>query len=168
MSGECAFAVEISEKRDRAAVVAAAREADGPRLVVDMVWYDHPRNVVVRLAKLVIDHDPVTVVVDPRSQAATLLRPLAEAGVQVTEPATADVVVAHGEFLDLVNEQALVHLDQAPLTAAVRAGQQRALAGAQAWERRVTVDQSPLVAATLACWGFRRWEELAQPGAWVL
>jgi hypothetical protein len=168
VSGECAFAVEISEDRAHAAVVASAREADGPRLVVDLVWYDHPRNVVVRLSKLVIDHDPVTVVVDPRSQAATLLRPLGEAGVAVTEPSTADVVVAHGEFLDLVNDRALIHLDQPPLTSAVRAGQQRPLAGAQAWERRVTVDQSPLVAATLACWGFRRWEELAQPGAWVM
>lgn len=165
---ECALACEISERRDKAAIVAAAREADGTRLVVDLVWYDHPRSAVARIAKLVIDHDPVTVVIDPRSQAATLLRPLGEAGVAVTEPSTADVVVAHGEFLDLVGEQALVHLDQPPLTNAVRAGQQRPLAGAQAWERRVTVDQSPLVAATLACWGFRRWEELAQPGAWAL
>ena len=168
MSGEVAFAVEISERRDKAAVVASGREKDGTRLVVDLVWYDHPRSVVVKLAKLVIDHDPVAVVVDPRSQAATLLRPLAESGVYVTEPATSDVVVAHGEFLDLVNDHLLVHLDQAPLTAAVRAGQQRALAGAQAWERRLQVDQSPLVAATLACWGFRRWEELATPGAWVM
>jgi hypothetical protein len=168
VSGECAFAVEISEDRAHAAIVASARETGGTRLVVDLVWYDHPRSAVVRLAKLVIDHDPVTVVVDPRSQAATLLRPLGEAGVQVTEPSTADVVVAHGEFLDLVNDRAMVHLDQPPLTSAVRAGQQRPLAGAQAWERRLGVDQSPLVAATLACWGFRRWEELAQPSAWVM
>lgn len=168
MSGEVCFAAEISEDRKHAAVVAAGRERDGERLVVDLVWYDHPRSVVVRISKLVIDHDPVTVVIDPRSQAGTLLRPLGEAGVQVTEPSTADVVVAHGEFLDLVNDAALVHLEQPPLTAAVRAGQQRALAGAQAWERRVPVDQSPLVAATLACWGFRRWEELAKPGAWVV
>jgi hypothetical protein len=78
------------------------------------------------------------------------------------------VTVAHGEFLDLVNDHQLVHLEQAPLTSAVRAAQQRPLAGAQAWERRITVDQAPLVAATLACWGFRRWEELASPGAWVM
>jgi hypothetical protein len=168
VSGEVTFAVEISEKRDRASIVAAGREKDGPRLVVDLVWYDHPRNAVARLAALNEKHDPVAVVVDPRSQAATLLRPLAEAGVFVTEPATSDVAVAHGEFLDLVNDGVLVHLDQPPLTAAVRAAQQRALAGAQAIERRVGVDQSPLVAAELACWAFRRWEELAQPGAWVM
>jgi hypothetical protein len=168
VSGEVAFACEISERRDRAAIVASGREKDGTRLVVDLVWYDHPRGAAARLGELAGKHDPVAVIIDPRSQAATLLRPLADAGVFVTEPATADVVVAHGEFLDLVNDGQMVHLDQAPLTAAVRAGQQRPLAGAQAWERRLDVDQAPLVAATLACWGFRRWEELAQPGAWAI
>jgi hypothetical protein len=168
VSGEVAFACEISEDRRKAAVAASGREKDGARLVVDLVWYDHPRGAVERLRELAVKHDPVAVVIDPRSQAATLLRPLADAGVFVMEPATADVVVAHGEFLDLVNDGRLVHLDQRPLTLAVRASQQRPLAGAQAWERRLVVDQSPLVAATLACWAFRRWEELATPGVWVI
>jgi len=168
VSGEIAFAVEISEDRRRAAIVAAGREQDGPRIVVDLVWYDHPRGAVIRLAELDLEHEPVAVVVDPRSQAGTLIRPLAEAGVLVREPSTAEVVTAHGEFLDLVNDGRLAHLEQPPLTSAVRAAQQRPLAGAQAWERRVQVDQSPLVAATLACWAFRRWQELAQPGAWVV
>lgn len=166
MSGEVAFACEISEDRKRCSIVAAGREKDGPRIVVDLVWYDHPRDAVARLAALGVKHDPVATVVDPRSQAGTLLRPLADAGVFVTQPATADVAVAHGEFLDAVNDGRLAHLDQPPLTAAVRAAQQRPLAGAQALERRVPVDQSPLVAAELACWAFARWEELATPGVW--
>jgi hypothetical protein len=168
VSGEIALAIEISEDRKHAAIVAAGREKDGTRLVVDLVWYDHPRDAVTRLADLGVKHDPVATVVDPRSQAGTLLRPLAEAGVFVTEPGTADVAIAHGDFLDLVNDGRLAHLDQPPLTAAVRAAQQRPLAGAQAWERRVQIDQSPLVAATLACWAFARWEELAQPGVWAV
>ena len=168
MSGEVAFACEISEDRRKAAVVASGREQDGTRVVVDLVWYDHPRGAVGRLVELSEKHDPVAVVVDPRSQAATLLRPLADAGVFVTEPGTADVVVAHGEFLDLVRDGMLAHLEQPPLTSAVRAAQQRPLAGAQAWERRLVVDQSPLVAATLAVWAFLRWEELATPGVWAI
>jgi hypothetical protein len=168
VSGEVAFAAEISEDRKHAAVVAAGREKDGPRVVVDLVWYDHPRGAAARLSELGEKHDPVAVVVDPRSQAGTLLRQLADAGVFVTEPGTADVAVAHGEFLDLVNDGRLAHLDQPPLTAAVRAAQQRPLAGAQAWERRIQVDQSPLVAATLAVWAFLRWEELAAPGVWAI
>jgi hypothetical protein len=174
VSGEIALAVEISEDRKHAAIVGAGREkivvdgeeTTGTRIVVDLVWYDHPRGAVVKLTELGVKHDPVATVVDPRSQAGTLLRPLAEAGVFVTEPATADVAIAHGDFLDLVNDGRLAHLNQPPLTAAVQAAQQRPLAGAQAWERRVIVDQAPLVAATLACWAFARWEELATPGVW--
>jgi hypothetical protein len=168
VSGEVTLAVEISEDRKHAAIVAAGREKDGTRVVVDLVWYDHPRDAVVKLAALAVKHDPVATIVDPRSQAGTLLRPLAEAGVFVTQPSTQDVVVAHGELLDLVNDGRLAHLNQPPLTAAVQAAQQRPLAGAQAWERRVVVDQSPLVAATLACWAFCRWEELATPGVWTI
>lgn len=168
MSGEVAFAAEISEDRKHCAVVAAGRAEDG-RILVDLSpFYAHPRDAVAKLAGLYAKHDPVSVVIDPRSQAGTLIRPLAEAGVMVREPSTAEVVIAHAEFLDLVNDGHLAHLDQPPLTAAVRAAQQRPLAGAQAWERRVQVDQSPLVAATLAVWAFRRWEELAAPGAWVV
>jgi hypothetical protein len=169
VSGEVAFAAEISEDRQHCAIVAAGRAEDG-RILVDLApeFYFHPRDAVGKLADLYAKHDPVAVVVDPRSQAGTLLCPLAEAGVLVREPSTAEVVAAHGEFLDLVNDGRLAHLDQPPLTAAVRAAQQRPLAGAQAWERRTPVDQSPLVAATLACWAFRRWEELAQPSVWAI
>jgi hypothetical protein len=168
VSGECTFACEISEDRKRCSIVAAGREQGGTRIVVDLVWYDHPRDAVTRLAALGVKHDPVATVVDPRSQAGTLIRPLAEAGMFVTQPATADVACAHGEFLDAVNDGRLVHLNQPPLTAAVQAAQQRPLAGAQALERRVPVDQSPLVAAELACWAFLRWEELATPGVWAV
>ena len=168
MSGEVAFAAELSEDRLHAAIVAAGREKDGPRLIVDLVWYDHPRGVVGRLAALAEKHDPVATVVDPMSQAGTLIRPLSDAGVWLTKPQAHDAAIAHGEFLDLVNDGRLAHLDQPPLTAAVRAAQQRRLAGAQAWERRLLVDQSPLVAATLACWVFRRWEEMATPSTWAI
>ena len=175
MSGEVALACEISEscrchpgKRQHAAVVAAGREVDGERVLVDLNFYEHPRGAGAWLARMWEKHDPVAVVIDPKSQAVTLLHPLAEAGVLVTEPRTEDVVSAHGEFLDLVRDGLLAHLSQEPLTAAVKAAQQRPLAGAQAWERRLVVDQSPLVAATLACWAFRRWEELATPSVWAI
>jgi len=108
----------------------------------------------------------VAVVVNPKSHSGTLVKPLADAGVLVREVTAQEVAVAHGEFLDLVDDGGLEHLDQEPLTAAVRAAQQRPLAGAQAWDPKVAVDQGPLVAATLACWAFCRWEELATPGVW--
>lgn len=163
-----ALAAAISEDRKHASIVAAGRETGGPRLLVDLVWYDHPRGVVKRLAELEAAHDAVAVALDPRSQAGTLLRPLADAGIVVTELSAADVAVAHGELLDLVGDGGLIHLNQPPLTAAVRAAQQRRLAGAAAWSRKPDVDQSPLEAATFAAWSLRRWEEVSAPGVHVI
>ncbi len=174
MSGEVAFGCQISEHctchpgkgRQHAAIVAAGRGESG-RVTVDLVWYGHPSGAVARLAELSEKHDPLAVVVDAGSQSGTLLRPLADAGVWVTSPPVREVAVAHGEFLDLVQAGGLEHLDQPPLTAAVRAGQQRFLAGAQAWDRRgVQTDQSPVEAATLAVHAFLAWEALSQPGVW--
>lgn len=138
------------------------------RVVVDLVWYDHPRGVVGRMGGLYARHDPVAVVVNPKSQSGTLIRPLFEAGIVALEPSAQDVAEAHGSFLDLVNDGALKHLDQKPLTDAVRAGQQRPLSGAKAWDPKVVVDQGPLVAATLAMWAFLNWERLAAPGVWAI
>jgi hypothetical protein len=169
VSGEVAFGAAISEDRKHGSIVAAGRAVSGKVLVDLAPFYDHPRGLVARMTALCVKHDPVAVVVNPKAQSGTLIKPLAEAGVLVREPSTQDVAVAHGEFLDLVNDGGLEHLEQPPLTAAVRAAQQRPLAGAQAWDPKApAVDQGPLVAATLACWAFLRWEELAQPGVWAL
>lgn len=168
MNGEVAFACAISEDRKHGSIVAAGRSQSGKVLVDLAPFYDHPRLLVARMEVLYAKHDPVAVVVNPKAQSGTLIRPLAEIGIVVTEPSTQDVAVAHGEFLDLVNDGKLAHLDQPPLTAAVRGAQQRPLAGAQAWDPKAPVDQGPLVAATLACWAFLRWEELATPGVWAI
>jgi hypothetical protein len=170
VSGEIAFGAAISEDRQHAAVVAAGRSVQSGKVLIDLApYYDHPRGVVARLAELYERHDPVAVVVNAKAQSGTLIEPLKNAGIIAVEPTAEDVAVAHGQFLDLVNDGGLQHLEQPPLTAAVRAGQQRKLAGAMAWEPRgVAVDQSPLVAATLAVWAFLRWEELASPGVWTI
>ena len=168
MSGEVAFGAAISEDRQHGSIVAVGRSQSGKVLVDLSPFYGHPRLLVARMDELYVKHDPVAVVVNPKSQSGTLVKPLADVGIIVVQPTAQDVAVAHGEFLDLVNDGRLEHLDQPPLTAAVRAAQQRPLAGAQAWDPKVAVDQGPLVAATLACWAFLRWEELSQPGAWVV
>ena len=163
-----AFGCAISEDRQHGSIVAAGRSGSGKILVDLAPFYGHPRLLVARMGVLYEKHDPVAVVVNPKSQSGTLVKPLADAGVLVLQVTAQDVAVAHGEFLDLVNDGKLEHLDQDPLTAAVRAAQQRPLAGAQAWDPKVAVDQGPLVAATLACWAFLRWEELASPGVWQI
>lgn len=161
----CAFGVEISTDRQRCAVVRAHRPDD--RITVDLVWYEPPACAVDFVNGCYESEDPVAVVLDPRSQTVTLVRKLADAGVPVTRLKPEDVAVANGEFMDLLDRRGLRHLNQDPLTMAVRAAQQRPLAGAQAWERKVTVDQAPLNASTFAVWALQRYEELAEPGVWA-
>lgn len=168
MTSEIALAAAISEDRKHGSIVAAGRSESGKILVDLAPFYGPPRLLVARMAVLYLKHDPVAVVVNSKAQSGTLIKPLAEAGIVALEPSTQDVAVAHGEFLDLVHDGGLEHLDQPPMTAAVRAAQQRPLAGANAWDPKAPVDQGPLVAATLACWAFLRWEELAQPGVWAI
>lgn len=162
----CALGVEISTSRQRCAVGKAYR-AEG-RVTVEVVFYDSPSRVVAFLAERWMSDDPVAVTLDPKSQSATLVSPLAEAGVLVTRLSAEDVAVAHGEFTDLVGAGALRHLNQEELTAAVRGAQQRTLAGATALERRVTVDQSPLTAAEFAVWALRRHEEVSEPNVFAV
>jgi len=165
---ECAFGAEIAESRHRCSVAKAWR--DGGRVTVKLEWYGSPAAAADVLAVFWARDDPVAVALDPRSQSATLVKPLAERGVLVTRLGAEDVAVAHGEFMDLATADppGLRHLDQPEVTAAVRGAQTRPLAGARALERRVVVDQSPLTACEFAVWGFLRWEEMSQPGVYAL
>ena len=167
MSGEVAFGAAISEDRQFGSVAAASRGGAG-KVLVNLMFYDHPRLLVAWLDGACAFANHVAVVVNPKAQSGTLISPLAEKGIVVTEPSTEDVAVAHGEFLDRVADGGLEHLGQKPLTDAVRAAQQRPLAGAKAWDPRLNTDQGPLVAATSAVWAFLRWEELASPSAWTI
>jgi hypothetical protein len=167
-ASDVAFGCEISEDREYCSVVIAGRAADSAGYVIDLAWRDHPRSAVQQLAELSEHWYPVDVVIDEKSESCTLVKPLAAAGVTVRTVSILDVATAHAEFLDLVKDGLLLHRSQEPLTAAVRAAQQKLLSGANAWQRRVLIDQAPLVAGTLAVWAFRRWEEASVADVWVL
>lgn len=161
-----AFGVEISENRLRCAIAKAYRAE--ARITVEVVWNEVPAGAPGFLDGLYMTEDPVAIALDPKSQSATLIKPLGELGVPVTKLGAEDVAVAHGEFLDLVTGHLLRQIEHPELTAAVRGAQQRSLAGAKAWERRVVTNQAPLNASTFAVWALQRYEELAAPGAWVI
>src|SRR6266852_3641585 len=104
VSGEIAFGCAISEDRKHSSIVAAGRSASGKILVDLAPFYAHPRGLVARMEALYAKHDPVAVAVNPKSQSATLVKQLAEVGIVVTGMSVEDVVVAHAEFLDLLND----------------------------------------------------------------
>ena len=71
-------------------------EAKRARLLTSLTGTD-ATSTVLRLRKT---QKVQTVVIDPHSPGATIIRPLADAEVTMTPPSTSDVAVAHGTFLD--------------------------------------------------------------------
>lgn len=150
---ECALAVAISEDRQHTSLVTAARVEGKAFPVVELVSYLDGTGSAVAEVRLLGGRPEVrAVVIDPHSQAATLIRPLTEADVTVLEPSTSDVVIANGVYRDELAAGRLLHVAHPTLEAAVRAAELRPLAGAQTWDHRVATDVGPLRAATLALW----------------
>ena len=149
---EVALGIEVSEDRQHCSIVAAGY-IEGDLVLLDLVAYldgTDPVGVVLRLRA---ERKVLAVVVDPHSHAATAIRPLEAAGIKVTRPTSADVVVAHGGFLDALAAGRVRHAGQPELTAAARHLQQRRLGGASAPDRRgAPVDVAPAVAAELSAW----------------
>jgi hypothetical protein len=146
------LALEIAEDRQHCSIVAAGRLADG-LVLLDLAAYLDGTDPTAAVLALREERVVVAVVVDPHSHAATVIRPLEAAGVEVTRPGSADVAEAHGLFLDELAAGRIRHRGQAPLTSAMRHLEQRRLGGATAAERRgALVDVAPAVGAELAVW----------------
>jgi hypothetical protein len=148
-----AFAIDATPERSHAAICAAGKYGDGRAVeVIDhrpgMGW------VVERMAELAVKWKPCAIVVDAGGPAGSLIPDLEKAGLEIVQPKAREIAAAAGQFFDAVTEQTLAHRDPAPLAAALAGGQKRPLGDAWAWARRgLTVDISPLVAATNALWG---------------
>jgi hypothetical protein len=157
-----AFAVEVTlvapHKQPWASVAAVGQRADG-RLHAEVIEHRKETGwVVPRMVELRKKHRPVAVVVDPSSHAGALVEGLLQAGVEPVESFTArDAAQAFGFFRDTVLAGGLRHLGQEPLDRSLAGATTRQLADALAWDRRdPRVDLGPVVAVSLAAWGFRR------------
>jgi hypothetical protein len=152
MNEPCAIGVDIAHDRGHTSAVIATRVQDG-RVLIEL-HYLAASDTAQAVANLCASRPGlVATVVDPQSPAATLLAPLKDLGVRVTEPTSRDVALAHGLFLDELKAGRLRYVDHEALTAAVQHAMARPLAGAEALERRrVDVDASPMTAAEVAVW----------------
>jgi hypothetical protein len=153
-----AFAVEVAPGRAMASIGVAGRGTGG-RTAVQVVDYQPGTSwVPARMAELRRRHRPCAVVIDPNSHAGSLIADITAAGVEVTTPFGArDAAQACGQFYDAVQAGQLTHMGQGSLNAAMRSAVTRLLSDAWAWDRRSpSEDISPLVAVTLAAWGFTK------------
>jgi phage terminase large subunit-like protein len=164
------FAADITPDRSFGAIAVAGRTATG-QMHVEIV--EHKRGtgwMVGRIVELAEKWNPCAIVVDAAGPAGSLLSGLGARGVEVLKPNARDATQAAAQFYDAATDaRDLRHIDQPALTAAVAGAQRRRLGDAWAWDRRgVSVDISPLVAASLAAWGhnvkahdFERYDALA-------
>jgi hypothetical protein len=158
-----AFAIDATPERSHAAICAAG--VYGESRAVEVV--DHRPAigwVVARARALHVKWGPCAWVVDPGGPAGSLIPELEKAwtdedgvehdGLVVVQPKARQVAQAAGQFFDAVAEQTIAHRDEAPMASALAGAEKRPLGDAWAWARRgVSVDISPLVAATNALWG---------------
>lgn len=152
-----ALAFDVTPDRGSASIVAAGRRSDGD---VQLEVVDHRAGtgwLPSRLVELSDRHEPVVVMCDPAGPAGSLVHLCESVDVKVELVNTGDYAKAFGAFLDAVDERSVRHLGGSDLRQAVKGASKRPLGdGAFGWGRRnSTIDISPLVAATLAHWGWQ-------------
>jgi hypothetical protein len=157
MSDPVVLAFDVTPDRSMSSVVAAGLREDG---AVQIEVVDHRPGtgwLPARLFELIERHQPEIVLCDPMGPAGSIVHLCEQADVQVELVSTGDYAKAFGAFHDAVDERTIRHLGGSDLRSAIRGGSKRPLGdGAFGWGRRnSTVDISPLVAATLAHWGWQ-------------
>ena len=140
--------------------------------------YDHRpgvRWVVPRVHEIWKTQKPLAVAIDKAHQAGAFIEELEDLGIKVISPLPREYAQACGELYSGViprkgNEPSLVHIGQPPLTQAVAGADKRELEGSWAWSKKLSVsDISPLVACTVALWGFKKMQLEPKPSApWAM
>lgn len=150
-----AFAIDTTPDRRWTSIAIGGQRADGKQHVEVIEHRSGTSWVVARMTELIERWRPCAVVVDPGAAAGSLLPEFAEHGIAIELPSYRDAAQACGSFYDAVMDGDLCHLDQEVLNAALGGAKKRPLGDAWAWSRKdSSTDISPLVASTLALWGF--------------
>jgi phage terminase large subunit-like protein len=166
------FAADAMPDGSHAAIGIAGRRPDGLLHVEVPDDLRRPGTawVVPRLLELIAKHNPCGVVIDQTGSAGSLIGPLEAAGVEVMKPVPRDAAQACGQFFEAVCDSVSVrHRGDVALARALGGAASRPLSDAWAWARRnAATDISPLVAVTLALWGFQLKDPGADVGVWII
>lgn len=155
LEGTPMYGIAVTVDRLAGSIGAAGDREDGlPQLEVvqngaGTDW------IIPRLVEITAENGGA-VVIDPQSPAGSLLKEAKDAGLRVYEIKAQQYAQECGYVYDAVENGKLRHLDQRELNDAVRDTRLRDLAGGFAWDLRQPLgDITPLVATTVALWGFR-------------
>ena len=150
------FGVDVSPGAKTASVVAASRFSDGKVFlsIAPDVGFDRER-LVSGVAETVQVVDPSGVLVDVKSPASTLVKPLEQVGVRCDEMSWTMVKAALEEFLTLWNEGRIRHDGDERWRDALLCAGFRETSGGRAFAPARDGDITPLVAASFAVWAVR-------------
>lgn len=161
------LAVDANPDRSAAAIASSGRRPDDRLHVKLMEYRDGMGWLVHRLAELNELYRPAAIVIDPAGPAGSIIADLSEVGIEPTLVTAREMAQACGAFHDDAINDRLRHTGQEQLTAALRAATTRNLGDAWAWDRRDSGGSiCPLVAVTLAAYGFRSLPAEIEP--WVV
>lgn len=186
LKGKFVIGIDTTPDWRYSAMVAAGNNEDGMEHVEITVGKGKEDKLEVHhqpgykwtldvLSKMIkAGNKPVCVVIDKASPAGSLIPHIEnELRLKVVTPQSRELAQACGEFKSAVmprrGERAtLVHLDQPGLRTACAGAVERDMADMWAWTRRnSSTDISPLVAATLAKWGFKNHGLKKSAAPWV-
>lgn len=161
------LAVDTSPLREFSALTACGDNGENLHIEItrDEIQQDHRPGadwLPKRIKEIWDRSKPDAVVIDKASPASAYIDELVQYGVNVITPTTAEYAAACGMFVSGVQPRKgevadIVHMDQIGLSSAVAGADKRKLADRWAWDKANSAsDITPLVAATLAVWGYRK------------
>lgn len=160
MVGPVMFSVGVKWDRTRASIGVAGIREDGRRHLEVIANAPGTHWTINELSRLTEGHENLGVVIDPHSQANTLVAPLEDAGIKVHLLTTADVTQAFGNMYDGLMEDRpagelprYVHGGGSILTSSLADAQVRSAGGATAWRLHTSADVSPIKAVCDAAHG---------------
>lgn len=155
--GRYVLAVDVNKSRDHASIAVCGARSDGlphVEVIASTGFLDPDGNEYAGIgwvARVLAGHPDAAIVADEWAVAGVDV-----GGAEVQKATASKVVQACAAFYDAATSDGLRHLDQGPLNAALRGARKRELEASWAWSRRDTsVDLTPLVAVTLALWGWQ-------------
>lgn len=149
--GTPGLALAVAEDRSRGAFGAAGASSAGG-LHLETVDYRPGTDWIVERAAELVNRWGGPLVIAKGSPAASLVKDLDAAGVELLEVSVEWQARACGQVFDAITTPGgCTHRDETPLNVSVRGAAKRGHGDAWVWAmRRSTVDISPLVAVTLA------------------
>ncbi len=150
------LAFDVTPDHSSASIAAAGKRQDG-RTHIEVIEHGRGTNWVVdELVGLKRRQKPAAIVCDAIGPAGSLLAEAKVKGLKIHPVNTTEHAQACGRFVDDVSDDKVRHLGTTELADAVASAVKRQIGdGGWAWSRlNSSVDISPLVAVTLAKWGF--------------